>query len=144
MDHLEQGFVGLERSLMVKTKTLDRWVQRLDIVKVVVSLWPSAERFLFTASRPWSRRAFVFLTARYNTNTFLFLLLYSLTKEYAEASKKMKDSSVGSDKKTFLKAQMPKMEKEIAELKAKLVDLLAADELDPRGEFYVLAQKLTK
>ena len=56
----------------------------------------------------------------------------------------MKDSSVGSDKKTFLKAQMPKMEKEIAELKAKLVDLLDADELDPRGEFYVLAQKLTK
>ena len=74
----------------------------------------------------------------------MFLLLYSLTKEYAEASKKMKDSSVGSDKKTFLKAQMPKMEKEIAELKAKLVDLLDADELDPRGEFYVLAQKLTK
>ena len=56
----------------------------------------------------------------------------------------MKDGSVASDKKTFLKAQIPKMEKEINELKSKVKDLLDADELDPRGEYYVLAKKLTK
>jgi len=89
MDHLDTGFVGLERSLMVKTKTLDR-----------------------------------------------------LTKELAEAGKKMKDDSVDAQKKTFLKAQIPKMEKEVTELKKKVGDLLESEELDPRGEFYLLAQTL--
>eukprot|EP00980_Cylindrotheca_fusiformis_P006648 scaffold1390_cov138-Cylindrotheca_fusiformis.AAC.51 len=89
MDHLEPGYVGLERSLMVKTKTLDR-----------------------------------------------------LTKELGEANKKLKDSSVESDKKTFLKAQMPKMENEIASLKKQIEELLDEDELDPRGEYFVLAKKL--
>lgn len=56
----------------------------------------------------------------------------------------MKDGSIGSDKKTFLKAQIPKMEGEIATLKTAVIDLLEADELDPRGEFFLLAQKLTK
>jgi hypothetical protein len=66
----------------------------------------------------------------------------SLTTELAEAKKKMKDKSVEKDKKTFLKAQMPKMETEIASLKEGINDLLEQDELDPRGEFYVLAKKL--
>ncbi|KAL3936984.1 MAG: hypothetical protein SGBAC_007819 [Bacillariaceae sp.] len=89
MDHMDAGYVGLERSLMVKTKTLDR-----------------------------------------------------LAKELGEANKKLKDDSVESDKKTFLKAQMPKMETEIANLKTALSELLEEDELDPRGEYFVLAQKL--
>mmetsp|Transcript_82251 Transcript_82251/g.114188 ORF Transcript_82251/g.114188 Transcript_82251/m.114188 type:complete len:92 (+) Transcript_82251:100-375(+) len=91
MDHLDAGFVGLERALMVNTKTLDR-----------------------------------------------------LTKELNEAQKKMKDSSVEADKKTFLKAQIPKMEAEIKTYKTKVAELLESDELDPRGEFFLLAQKLTK
>mmetsp|Transcript_2051 Transcript_2051/g.4646 ORF Transcript_2051/g.4646 Transcript_2051/m.4646 type:complete len:92 (+) Transcript_2051:147-422(+) len=89
MDHMDAGYVGLERSLMVKTKTLDR-----------------------------------------------------LTKELNEANKKLKDDSVTSDKKTFLKAQMPKMETEIGNLKKALEELLEEDELDPRGEYFVLAQQL--
>jgi hypothetical protein len=56
----------------------------------------------------------------------------------------MKDGSVASDKKTFLKAQIPKMEGEIKGLKEKVADLLDSDELDPRGEYYLLAVKLTK
>mmetsp|Transcript_25368 Transcript_25368/g.59775 ORF Transcript_25368/g.59775 Transcript_25368/m.59775 type:complete len:89 (+) Transcript_25368:123-389(+) len=87
MDHTDTGFVGLERSLMVKTKTLDR-----------------------------------------------------LIKEHKEAKKKMKE--VDQSKQTFLKIQIPKMEKEIAAIKVDLERLLDEDELDPRGEYYVLAQKL--
>lgn len=68
----------------------------------------------------------------------------SLTTELAEANKKLKDKSVEKDKKTFLKAQMPKMEKEVESLKESILDLLDQDELDPRGEFYVLAKKLVK
>ena len=56
----------------------------------------------------------------------------------------MDDSSVEADKKTFLKAQIPKMEAEIKDIKEKLINILDSDELDPRGEFYLLAQKLTK
>jgi hypothetical protein len=67
-----------------------------------------------------------------------------LTTELAEANKKLKDKSVEKDKKTFLKAQMPKMEKEVESLKESILDLLDQDELDPRGEFYVLAKKLVK
>ena len=67
-----------------------------------------------------------------------------LTKEHTEAKKKMDDSSVEADKKTFLKAQIPKMEAEIKDIKEKLINILDSDELDPRGEFYLLAQKLTK
>ena len=67
-----------------------------------------------------------------------------LTKEHTEAKKKMDDSSVEADKKTFLKAQIPKMESEIKDIKEKLINILDSDELDPRGEFYLLAQKLTK
>jgi hypothetical protein len=55
----------------------------------------------------------------------------------------MKDGSVAADKKTFLKAQIPKMEKEIATVKTSVMELLDADELDPRGEYYLLALKLT-
>jgi hypothetical protein len=68
----------------------------------------------------------------------------SLTKEHAEAQRKLKDGSLESDKKTFLKAQLPKMEAQIKELKATLSELLDEDELDPRGEFFVMAQKLIK
>ncbi|CAJ1936355.1 unnamed protein product [Cylindrotheca closterium] len=89
MDHMDAGFVGLERSLMVKTKTLDR-----------------------------------------------------LTKELGEAKKKLNDASVESDKKTFLKAQMPKMETEIGNLKVAISELLEEDELDPRGEYFILAKTL--
>mmetsp|Transcript_5692 Transcript_5692/g.8024 ORF Transcript_5692/g.8024 Transcript_5692/m.8024 type:complete len:93 (+) Transcript_5692:92-370(+) len=90
-DHLDSGFIGLERALMVNTKTLDR-----------------------------------------------------LTKELGEAQKKMKDGSIEADKKTFLKAQIPKMEAEIKKYKTTVSELLESDELDPRGEFFLLAQKLTK
>ena len=73
------------------------------------------------------------------------LLEYSsLTKEHAEAKKKMDDPSVESDKKTFLKAQIPKMEAEMKDVKEKLVNILDADELDPRGEYFLLAEKLVK
>eukprot|EP00536_Pseudo-nitzschia_multiseries_P003875 jgi/Psemu1/302211/fgenesh1_kg.61_\ len=87
MDHMDTGYVGLERSLMVKTKTLDR-----------------------------------------------------LIKEHQEAKKKMKE--VDQSKQTFLKIQIPKMEKEIESIKEDLEKLLEEDELDPRGEFFLLAQKL--
>lgn len=69
---------------------------------------------------------------------------HRLTKEHTEAKKKMDDPSVESDKKTFLKAQIPKMESEIKDVKEKLINILDADELDPRGEYYLLAEKLTK
>ena len=72
----------------------------------------------------------------------VFLCWCRLTKELAEAGKKMKDDSVDAQKKTFLKAQIPKMEKEVTELKKKVGDLLESEELDPRGEFYLLAQTL--
>mmetsp|Transcript_11223 Transcript_11223/g.31054 ORF Transcript_11223/g.31054 Transcript_11223/m.31054 type:complete len:93 (-) Transcript_11223:662-940(-) len=91
MDHLEPQIVGLERSLMVKVKTLDR-----------------------------------------------------LSKELTEAKNKQSDKSLASDKKTFLKVQIPKLEKEIKSTKKKVIDLLDAEELDPRGEYYVLGKKLTK
>ena len=68
----------------------------------------------------------------------------SLVTEHKEAKKKMDDKSVESNKKTFLKAQIPKMENEIKTIKAKVKNLLEAEELDPRGEWYVLAKKLTK
>jgi hypothetical protein len=68
----------------------------------------------------------------------------SLTKEVTEAQKKLKDGSLEADKKTFLKAQIPKMETEIKTLKATLGELLEEQELDPRGEYYLLAQKLCK
>ena len=61
-----------------------------------------------------------------------------------EAHKKMKDSSIEADKKTFLKAQIPKMENEIKTLKDKVANLMESDELDPRGEYYLMAQKLLK
>ncbi|KAL3905411.1 MAG: hypothetical protein SGARI_004475, partial [Bacillariaceae sp.] len=67
-----------------------------------------------------------------------------LTKEHTEAQKKMKDPKLESDKKTFLKAQLPKMESEMKRLKVYLADLLEEEELDPRGEYFVMAQKLVK
>lgn len=67
-----------------------------------------------------------------------------MTKEHLEAKKKMDDKSVEADKKTFLKAQIPKMEAEIKEVKEKLASILESDELDPRGEYYILAEKLVK
>ena len=73
---------------------------------------------------------------------FRFVFFKRLTKELAEAGKKLKDDSIGADKKTFLKAQMPKMETEIGKLKKTIAELLDEDELDPRGEFFVLAKKL--
>lgn len=67
-----------------------------------------------------------------------------MTKEYYEAKKKMDDKSIESDKKTFLKAQIPKMESEIKDVKEKLSNILESEELDPRGEYYLLAEKLLK
>ncbi len=67
-----------------------------------------------------------------------------MTKEHLEAKKKMDDKSVEADKKTFLKAQIPKMEAEIKEVKEKLASILESEELDPRGEYYILAEKLVK
>ena len=61
-------------------------------------------------------------------------------KEHTEAKKKM--HTVDDSKKTFLKIQIPKMEKEIKTLKEDVSDLLDEDELDPRGEFFILAKKL--
>jgi hypothetical protein len=69
---------------------------------------------------------------------------YRLVSECKEAKKKLEDKTVEANKKTFLKAQIPKMETEIAALKIKVVGLLEAEELDPRGEWYVMAEKLTK
>ena len=56
----------------------------------------------------------------------------------------MTDPSVDSDKKTFLKAQLPKLEAEIKQKKEFVLGLLEEEELDPRGEWFVLAQKITK
>mmetsp|Transcript_24868 Transcript_24868/g.69788 ORF Transcript_24868/g.69788 Transcript_24868/m.69788 type:complete len:93 (+) Transcript_24868:120-398(+) len=67
-----------------------------------------------------------------------------LTKELTEAKKKQADSSLSADKKTFLKVQIPKLEKEIKTTKGKCVTLLEAEELDPRGEWFLLAKKLCK
>lgn len=75
---------------------------------------------------------------------FVFLRHHSLTREVTEAQKKLKDGSLEADKKTFLKIQVPKMETEITELKATIGELLEEQELDPRGEYYLLAQKLVK
>jgi hypothetical protein len=55
----------------------------------------------------------------------------------------LKDPSLESEK-TFLKAQLPKVEMEIKKLKSSLGDLLQEEELDPRGEYFVLAAKLLK
>ncbi len=60
--------------------------------------------------------------------------------ELKEAKKKLNE--VDDAKKTFLKIQIPKMEKEIKTLKVTVADLLEAEELDPRGEYFVLAKKL--
>lgn len=68
----------------------------------------------------------------------------SLTKEITEAKKKLDDGSVEANKKTFLKAQIPKMESEVKDLREKLTNILESEELDPRGEFYLLAEKLLK
>lgn len=86
---METGYVGLERSLMVKVKTLNR-----------------------------------------------------LIKEHAEAKKKMK--VVDQSKQTFLKIQIPKMEKQIKELKVEVRSLLKEDEIAPNGEYYLLGKKLIK
>jgi hypothetical protein len=51
-------------------------------------------------------------------------------------------NEVDDAKKTFLKIQIPKIEKEITSLKDELSELLEEDELDPRGEYFVLAQQL--
>lgn len=56
----------------------------------------------------------------------------------------MDDSSIEADKKTFLKAQIPKMEAEMKDLKEKLSMILESEELDPRGEYFLLAEKLVK
>ena len=72
------------------------------------------------------------------------LLCDRLTKEHSEAKKKMDDKSIEADKKTFLKAQIPKMEAEIKDVKEKLLNILDSEELDPRGEFFLLAEKLVK
>jgi hypothetical protein len=52
-------------------------------------------------------------------------------------------NEVDDAKKTFLKIQIPKMEKEIKSLKDEVSELLEEDELDPRGEYFLLALKLT-
>jgi hypothetical protein len=62
-------------------------------------------------------------------------------KEHKEAKKKINE--VDDAKKTFLKIQIPKMEKEIKSLKIAVLDLLDSEELDPRGEYFLLAKKLT-
>jgi hypothetical protein len=51
-------------------------------------------------------------------------------------------NEVDDAKKTFLKIQIPKMEKEIKSLKEEIEELLEEDELDPRGEYFVLATQL--
>jgi hypothetical protein len=67
-----------------------------------------------------------------------------LTTELKEAKKKEAETSLSADKKTFLKIQIPKLEKEVASTKDKVLILLESEELDPRGEWFVLAHKLTK
>ena len=86
---------------------------------------------------------FFFFLIRASLNIFLFCYI-SLIKEHTEAKNKLADNSVESDKKTFLKAQLPKLEAEIKEKKTFLASLLEEEELDPRGEWYILAQKITK
>ena len=66
---------------------------------------------------------------------------FSLVEEHSKAKRKMNE--VDDAKKTFLKIQIPKMEKEIKALKIVVEDLLEADELDPRGEYFLLAKKLS-
>jgi len=61
-------------------------------------------------------------------------------RERKEAKKKLNE--VDDAKKTFLKVQIPKMEKQIKSLKVVVSDLLESDELDPRGEYFLLAKKL--
>ena len=79
-------------------------------------------------------------------SSFVFQLPapHRLTREHGEAQRKMKDSSLESDKKTFLKAQIPKMESQIKDLKSAISELLEEQELDPRGEYFLMAQKLIK
>jgi len=90
---------------------------------------------------PFSRNdSYLTMTSFIDTPSFPF----RLTKEITEANKKMKDGSVASDKKTFLKAQIPKMETEIKTLKSAVQELLDSEEIDPRGEYYLLGKKLTK
>ena len=86
----------------------------------------------------------VFMSCLLLTCPFFPTIPRSLTKEHTEAQKKMKDPKLESDKKTFLKAQLPKMENEMKRLKVYLADLLEEEELDPRGEYFVMAQKLVK
>ena len=65
---------------------------------------------------------------------------FSLVKEHKEAKKKMNE--VDDAKKTFLKIQIPKMEKQIKTLTVTVSELLEEEELDPRGEYFQLAKKL--
>ena len=111
----------------------DSWSVRDDLPVYpspcrLISLWCALPLTVFVTMSP----------------AFFLSRVHRLTRELTEAQKKMKDSSVEADKKTFLKAQIPKMEGEIKSLKAKVADLLDSDELDPRGEYFLLAQKLTK
>jgi len=66
----------------------------------------------------------------------------SLIKEHKEAKKKMK--VVDQAKQTFLKIQIPKMEKQIKELKVEVKSLLQEDEIATNGEYYILGKKLVK
>jgi len=68
------------------------------------------------------------------------ITLDRLVRERKEAKKKLNE--VDDAKKTFLKVQIPKMEKQIKSLKVVVSDLLESDELDPRGEYFLLAKKL--
>jgi hypothetical protein len=80
----------------------------------------------------------------HHVSFFIIVIIIRLTKELVEAKKKMDDKSIDKDKKTFLKAQMPKLEAEIKTEREAVLGLLDEDELDPRGEFYLMAKKLTK
>lgn len=51
-------------------------------------------------------------------------------------------NEVDDAKKTFLKIQIPKMEKQIKTLTVTVSELLEEEELDPRGEYFQLAKKL--
>jgi hypothetical protein len=97
----------------------------------------------FDISVTYGHSSLLFVVSDGSHPYFLKFKIIRLTKELVEANKKMKDDSVESDKKTFLKAQMPKMETEITSLKKHISELLDEDELDPRGEFFILAKKLT-
>ena len=74
-------------------------------------------------------------------NKHHILRIASLVKEHKEAKKKINE--VDDAKKTFLKIQIPKMEQEIKTLKVTVAELLEAEELDPRGEYFLLAKKLS-